>query len=512
MNARKIHSVAADELVYPVFPVDRDRRFRMGGAYRLIEEDSRYYLQHTVTGGRVETDKIGKTILDCLPGSWADTLKRLNTTDNKAYVSERLVGYYFLLFWQAGVFESEINNGSASTKHHTSTKAVHIGGPGGALPPPAWRAPWPSGRPPGEPPEASNDSAMSVVIVTFNGDRFIRQNLETLHAQTLPAAEIIVVDNASSDGTPELVEKEFKGVKVIRNKKNYHYAQAVNIGVEAASNELVVILNQDIQLDPHFLQMLYQRYNDEENKETVAAVVPQMRFSKLQRFINGIGNFVTHRGWGSDNYFGALDVGQFENLKYSGSACFGAVLVTRRGWREVGPLDKGYRSFYEDTDWSIRVHLKGMRILAAPKSLVYHEFGGSYPSGLKLSFVLRNRMRFVLKNLKGKPLRRFFKAYLKQDIKNTLAILRGRAFRDLVYYFRAYWSLLFKLPGIITYRLFKSKDLVPADEFFTKGAPYVVLSNQKLEPVINRHVIRNYYYFAVEMPDAMQDAEVVYSE
>lgn len=145
-----------------------------------------------------------------------------------------------------------------------------------------------------------------------------------------------------------------------------------------------------------------------ENKIPDPYQLLQIRFNKLRTFINGIGNFVTEKSWGSDNYFGVVDIGQFEQLLYVSSACFGAIMVTKAGWQKVGPLDIKYKSFYEDVDWSIRAHLKGMNLLAAPRAVVFHEFGGSYPSGLKLSFVAKNRMRFVLKNLKGKLIKKFF--------------------------------------------------------------------------------------------------------
>jgi GT2 family glycosyltransferase len=269
----------------------------------------------------------------------------------------------------------------------------------------------------------------------------------------------------------------------------------VNIGVEAAAEDLVIILNQDIELKEDFIEVLYRRYEAEEDRETTAGIVPRMCFNKLRTFINGIGNFVTEKSWGSDNYFGVVDIGQFEQLLYVSSACFGAIMVTKAGWQKVGPLDIKYKSFYEDMDWSIRAHLKGMNLLAAPKAVVFHEFGGSYPSGLKLTFVAKNRMRFVLKNLKGKLMKKFFKKYLKQDIKNSLSYLRRKSYKNIFYYKKAYLRLMVELPGILLQKRKNKADIETIRDFFTKGSPYVALSNKELNPVINKHVIRGYYYF-----------------
>lgn len=458
--------------------IDNHHRFSLNPQYRFTEPEEaeanrhapvsdygKVYLVHGETGARIETDRIGKRIMDALPASPEELAKTFNSPDY--YLSPKLIRYYLLVLWKAGVLSKE------------SPDAI----------PEAALAKKPS-------PELPGPARISAVLVTFNGENFIRPNLDSLYKQTLAPLEIIVVDNVSTDATLDITGSDYPDVKIIRNKKNYHYARAVNIGVAAAQGDLVLILNQDLVMDPHFIEDLYRRYLEEENKELVAGVVPQMRFSKQPTIINGIGNFVTEKDWGSDNYFCAVDIGQFDNLRYVGSACFGAIMVTKHGWEKVGPLDKTYKSFYEDTDWSIRAHCAGMNLLAAPEAIVYHAFGGSYPSGLKLTFVAKNRMRFVFKNLKGKLLKKFFNRYLKQDIRNSISFLRRGPWRNLFYYKMAYLKLLVELPGILIKKRKLKSDEELIGRYFTKGAPYVALGNRYLEPVINKHTIRSYYYFA----------------
>jgi GT2 family glycosyltransferase len=420
----------------------------------------KYFLKHNETGENVETDIIGKKILDQLPASFQQ-LKNIFNKDSY-YISHKLLLYYLLLFKSAGIIEHLDN-----TQEDLSQDRALPDSPG-----------------------------ISVIIVTFNGEKFINQNLESLARQSVPANEIILVDNDSTDGSMDQVAQVYSRVKIIRNKKNYHYAQAVNIGVQAASNDLVIILNQDIVLADDFIEQLILRYESEKNKQDIAGVVPQMQFSQLKPFINGIGNFITAKNWGSDNYFGALDIGQFENLDYVGSACFGAIMVSKISWNSIGPLDKTYKSFYEDADWSMRAHLKGFKLLAAPKAVVYHAFGGSYPTGIKLTFIAKNRMRFVFKYLKGKTRTTFFTKYLKQDIKNMLSFLRSRSYRNIFCYIKAYFKLMIEFPGILFYRFRADKSSIETiDLFFTKGAPFVAIANKHLNPVINKHVIRSYYYY-----------------
>lgn len=436
--------------------------FSLNNQFGLIQENNRFFLENAGTKARVETDDMGKTILESLPASLDQLEKTFRTGElEKLYIPPKLLRYYLLLFLGSGILKCD-------NQEEVPVRDMD---------------------------EQTSTGRVSVVIVTFNGERFIGKNLESLYKQTLAPKEIIIVDNVSRDQTLNIVERDFKKVKIIKNKRNYHYARAVNIGVEAAAEDLVIILNQDIELKEDFIEMLYQRYAAEKDKTNTAGIIPQIRFNKLRTFINGIGNFVTEKSWGSDNYFGVVDIGQFEQLSYISSACFGAIMVTKAGWRNVGPLDSKYKSFYEDVDWSIRTHLEGMNLLAAPKAIAFHEFGGSYPSGLKLTFVAKNRMRFVLKNLKGKLMKKFFKAYLKQDIKNCYSFLRNKSYKNLFYYKKAYLRLLVELPGIFLEKRKNKADIEILRYFFTKGNPYVVLSNKELNPLINKHVIRGYYYF-----------------
>jgi len=458
-------------------PFTTKTNFQLSGTFQFCENclpqdtpirDDRFFMEHATTGARIETDGNGKRILDQLPASTEQLESSFDNDDY--YLSPKLLHYYLLIFFKAGIIEPTV----ASAERVTHRNSAPIAGD-------------------------ADETPVSVVIVTFNGEKFISGNLDSLLANSCPAIEIIIVDNASSDGSIDRVEEkysQYSQIKIIRNQKNHHYAKAVNIGVAAASAQLVIVLNQDILVDAHFIRNLLYRYQSEENKEDVAGVVPQMRFTQLPTFINGIGNFMTEKNWGSDNYFGVVDIGRFDTLKYVASACFGAIMVTKNAWAKTGGLDHGYKSFYEDSDWSMRVHLAGLNLLAAPEALVFHAFGGSYPSGLKLTFVAKNRMRFVFKHLTGKIRTLFFKKYLKQDIKNTLSFLRRGEYRNMFCYFNAYLKLFLELPNITAHRLrTKAHNQETLAAFFTKGAPYVAFSNSGSCPVINKHVIRSYYYF-----------------
>src|ERR1700680_4486287 len=90
---------------------------------------------------------------------------------------------------------------------------------------------------------------ISIVIVTWNGKRYVEECLDSLRAYINDStAEVIVVDNASTDGAPELVRDSYTGVTLIRNDKNLGFAKANNIGIRSASGEYICLINSDVRV------------------------------------------------------------------------------------------------------------------------------------------------------------------------------------------------------------------------------------------------------------------------
>ncbi|MCK4836260.1 MAG: glycosyltransferase family 2 protein, partial [Candidatus Aminicenantes bacterium] len=350
-------------------------KFHRNKEFELIKENKKNILKNKSTGGRVEIDGIGRRILEYLPSN-LNTIKKKLETEHDMIISYTLLYFYLLVFWKGHLIEKTNKKIKFDSKKTGSDE---------------------------------KKTNISIVIVTYNGEKFINENLNSIQNQTFLPGEIIIVDNASSDNTINILKKYATRVKLIRNKKNLHYAKGVNIGVQNATGDIIVILNQDVVLDDHFLAEVEKKYQSSANKHDLAAIVPQMRFMKLKGFINSMGNRISNRGWGSDNYFGVVDIGQLKALKFEKSTCFGAIAVTHNGWKEVGKLDEKYGSYYEDVDWSFRAHLKAKKMIVAPDAIVYHHFGGSYDPGLRLKFVIKNRLRFILKNFSGRVMFGFLK-------------------------------------------------------------------------------------------------------
>jgi GT2 family glycosyltransferase len=230
--------------------------------------------------------------------------------------------------------------------------------------------------------------------------------------------------------------------------------------------------------------------------DRLGAVVPMMKFFNLRGFVNGIGNQIWNHGWGTDNFIGHVDVGQFSGLEEVPSACFGAVFLRREAVDDIGLLDEKYGSFYEDTDWSYRCWMRGWRIAPQAGAVVYHKFGGSYLAGPKLRFVVRNRQRLVLKIFQGKVMLGTFRRYMKEDIRNFLALLKQKNFGLAGAYPKAYGALALGLgTTLLKRRRFRKSRLPGLRELdvLRKNIPFYHCLDPKGRPQLSASVLLGYY-------------------
>ncbi len=304
-------------------------------------------------------------------------------------------------------------------------------------------------------PLPANLPLVSVVIVSRNGWHHLRECLPSLLAQTYPRLEVIVVDDHSRDNTVQLLHENFPTVKAIQQIGESNFSAGNNQGIREASGELILLLNNDTVLAADCVQAMVAAQT---GRARVGGVAAMLRFYDNRPFINGLGTFVGRHKFGHDVAIGHLDVGQFENADQVPLLCFGAALIPRTVFDQIGLLDESYEFYYEDADWSYRARVLGFDLIAAPQALVYHKFGastGSLPSAFKMRLVTRNRLRFVLKNLSGRSL---FPQLLWYGIDDVLRL--GR------YLSQRHWSL--------------ARSVVQAWAEFIGGLPRVLRARRQL--------------------------------
>lgn len=221
--------------------------------------------------------------------------------------------------------------------------------------------------------KSTGDATVTVVITNWNGRDLLKTCLPTVLDQDLEDDfEIIVVDNASTDDSVELVREQFPSVRVIEASDN-NYAAGNNLGVESSSSEFVALLNTDTRVERTWLSELVKCAHKDKR---IGAVGSLILFTDGK--INSIGIDLCHGYHWSDRGFGrgrehveALSVGEVYGL----SGC--AALYRRACWQDVGGLDEDFHMYYEDVDMSLRCRRNGWQLAVCPDSIVHHEYNAS---------------------------------------------------------------------------------------------------------------------------------------
>lgn len=279
------------------------------------------------------------------------------------------------------------------------------------------------------PPPLENfpSTSLSAVLVSHDSQAWLEKCLPSLMEQSITPKEVVIVDNASHDGTVAWVKAHYPQVRLIAFQEQRPLAQAINTGIHQCNGEYYLVLNPDVILERRALEHMLRVASADER---CAAVAAKLKFLWAPGFINGLGNFVAPQSWGTDIGLGHLDLGQFDHWEEVPSACFAAALISARAWLEVGPLDEGFPMYYEDTEWCYRARLLGYRIRAAPLAEALHAFSGhilSKEEGMispqKLTWVTYGRLRFASKLMTWKWRARFLGGYAIEDVLRSLYFL-----------------------------------------------------------------------------------------
>ncbi len=290
---------------------------------------------------------------------------------------------------------------------------------------------------------------MSVVIPTHDGRDLLDIVLRSLALQTRPPDETIVIDDASSDGTAAHLAEHWPAVEVVALRENVGVTAALNRCFSAARGELVLLLNNDVELDPECVAELLAVMDGAPGAAVVGA---KLRDYTDRSLLDGAGDGFSWPGFAYRRGQGEPDHGQYDERTEVFGACAAAALYRASALAEVGPLDEQFFVYGEDTDWSFRAQLAGFTCRFAPRAVVYHV--GSASLGPRVSeFALyhnwRNQLWIVAKNYPASALIIHAPDLLLGALASLLVALRHRCLRVL---FRAWRDALAGLPAVMRKR------------------------------------------------------------
>jgi len=291
---------------------------------------------------------------------------------------------------------------------------------------------------------------VTVIVIGWNGGRLLRECLLSLRDQTHPC-KVIVVDNGSTDGSQDVVRREFPHVRLIENGRNLGFGEGNNIGMRAAmadGAEFVALLNQDARADRRWVEQLVRVA---EADTTIGAVGSRMLLESHPGLLNGTGVLVNLSGCAWDRGFARADGPRWRQPTDIVAASGGAVLLRVEALRKVGLFDAEYFAYFEDLDLGVRFWEDGWRVVYSPDAEVTHHFSSTLgdESFGKLLLVQSNRWRFLLKHFPPGLLLRL-RPILAADRVFADRLRMGAA--NVKLWMRVYLRALSFVPGAIAYR------------------------------------------------------------
>jgi len=243
---------------------------------------------------------------------------------------------------------------------------------------------------------------VSIMIVNWNGKRLLKDCLGSVFSQSMKDYEIILVDNASTDGSVDFVKKNYPKAKLIQNRSNLGFAEGNNIGIRAASkgSRYIALLNTDARPDKNWLKELIKAA---ESHPKAGSFTPKVVFPDGR--INSIGHAIFRTGEVKNIGVFQQDKGQFSKEAKVFGVPATASLYRRKMLEDTKTsdyLDPLYFAYYEDSDLDFRAAALGWESLYVPSTTVTHLLGASSPNSLY--FAERNRGWFFLKNFPANEL------------------------------------------------------------------------------------------------------------
>jgi len=253
---------------------------------------------------------------------------------------------------------------------------------------------------------------ISIVIVTYNSLRHIDALLTSLTEHTHVEYEVIVVDNASTDGTSAHVRATYPSVRVIARATNIGLSGGINEGVRGSSGRYVAVLNPDIRFEHDALSVLAaflrehadvgvvapKLLNDDGSVQMSCRAFPGYAAALFNRY-SLLTRFLPHNRYSRDYLMTNFDHATTRDVDWASGA---ALMFPRAVFDELGGWDPGYFMFNEDVDFCRRVHDAGYRVVYEPAAVLYHRIGVSVSAPPRM-IVARHRSmwRYYRKHLRG---------------------------------------------------------------------------------------------------------------
>lgn len=283
---------------------------------------------------------------------------------------------------------------------------------------------------------------IAVVILNWNGTNLLKQFLPSV-IKFSPQATIYVADNASTDDSIEVLQRDFPSIKIIQNKENFGFAKGYNEALEFIEEPYYALVNSDIEVTENWLEPILSTFGTNQEIAIIQPKILAYNNKEYFEYAGAAGGFIDKYGFPfcRGRVFESIekDNGQYDNTSeifWASGACF---FIRKEVFKNLKGFDADFFAHQEEIDLCWRAFNMGYRIIYNPESIVYHVGGATLNVGSpkKVFLNFRNSLYMLLKNLPKEKLLCIllirmildgvagFKFLVTGDFKNTLAILKA---------------------------------------------------------------------------------------
>lgn len=280
---------------------------------------------------------------------------------------------------------------------------------------------------------------VSIIALNYNKPNITRDFLRSLKAITYTNVEIIIVDNASIDKSYKRLKSEFPYIHLISSPINLGFSGGNNLGMEAAKGDLFLLINNDVEVTPGFIEPMVKLF---EENELVGMVSPKIIYHERGNRIQYAGssgiNPWTGRGRKEGNL--KIDNGQYNSICETELVHGACLMVSRTLVETIGMLEESFFIYYEEHDWAERAKRNGFKLYYAGTSTIYHKESMTMgkESPFKTYYMAKNRILYLKRNVQY-PARlialsifffcavpkKFFEYLFKANFGNITALIKG---------------------------------------------------------------------------------------
>jgi len=318
---------------------------------------------------------------------------------------------------------------------------------------------------------------VAVVILNWNGKKFLEQFLPGVIENSKDQAEVIIADNASTDDSVDFLKSAFPELRIIQNETNGGFAKGYNDALKQIDAKYYVLLNSDIEVSPNWIKPVIDLM---ESDEQIAACQPKLiSYYHREKFeyAGAAGGFIDKYGYPfcRGRLFQSIesDGGQYDDVCEIFWATGACIFVKSEIFKNMGGLDERFFAHMEEIDFCWRAKNEGYKIMYCPDSTVYHVGGGTLPkkSWRKTYLNMRNNNIMLYKNL---PQDRLFKVFIARLFLDGIAAIKflfDGGFKDLYAVIKAHWKFF----SLITELKEERKKIVhfPVSKVYQRNLVYV---------------------------------------